>query len=79
MEIIVDKDKKLVEVWLSRIESATPETEAALKLIYDEYSKMKFKTVVFRSGGGNLSDYVEALIRNNRTKLAKNDLAQKSY
>lgn len=48
MEIIVDKDKKLVEVWLSRIESATPETEAALKLFYDEYSKMKFKTVVFR-------------------------------
>ena len=39
MEIIVDKDKKLVEVWLVRIESATPETEAALKLIYDEYSK----------------------------------------
>lgn len=79
MEIIVDKDKKLVEVWLSHIESETPETEAALKLIYDEYSKMKFKTVVFRSGGGNLSDYVEVLIRNNRAKIAKNDLAQKSY
>lgn len=35
MEIIVDKDKKLVEVWLSHIESAMPETEAALKLIYE--------------------------------------------
>ena len=79
MEIIVDKDKKLVEVWLSRIESEAPETEAALKLIYDEYSKMKFKTVVFRSGGGSLSDYVEALIRNNRAKLAKKDLEQKIY
>ena len=79
MEIIVDKDKKLVEVWLSRIESEAPETEVALKLIYDEYSKKKFKAVVFRSGGGNLNDYVEALIRNNRAKLAKNDLAQKIY
>lgn len=77
MEIIVDKENKLVEVWLSRIESAASETETALKLIYDEYSRIRFKTVVFRSGGGNLSDCVEALIRNNRTKLAKMDSAQK--
>ena len=69
MEIIVDDEKKLVEVWLSRLESSKPETEASLKLIYDEYSKIKFKTVVFRSGGGNLSDYVEALVRNNKRKL----------
>lgn len=54
MEIIVDKDKKLVEVWLSRIESAAPETEAALKLIYDEYSKMKCKMVVFRRGAASI-------------------------
>lgn len=74
MEIIVDKENKLVEVWVSSAENSMPDTEAKLKLIYAEYSKINYKTVVFRSGSADLSKCIEALIKSNMMKFAREDM-----
>lgn len=79
MEIVVDNENRLVEVWVSSVESSMSETETKLKLICDKYSKIKFKTVVFRSGNCDLIIYTKALIRSNIMKFAKNDLNQMKH
>ena len=76
MEIIVDKENKLVEVWLSREESTKPETDILLKPLYAVNTRQKYKTVVFRSGSANLSDCIEALIRHNMIRFAEEDMSE---
>jgi hypothetical protein len=74
MEIIVDDKAKLVEVWLTKAEASCESIDKDLKPIYEEYTKRKYKTVVFRSGKGSLDEHIETLIRRNKIKFAEQDI-----
>lgn len=70
MEIVEDKEKRVVEVWLTNEESAAPTTEQRLKAIIAQNKERKFQTVVFRSGRTSLAALTETIIRHNRLKLS---------
>ena len=78
MKVSVDEEKSLVCVWVEHKNSGKPEAEDAINQICAHYSKQNYKVVVFRSGSGNLSDLLEALIRNNRFKFAQEELQKSS-
>ena len=78
MKVDIDEEKRLVYVWIECENSGKPEAEDAIKQICAQYSSQNYKVVVFRSGSGNLSDLLEALIRNNRFKFAQEELQNSS-
>lgn len=73
MEIVVDKEYKIVELWLTNEESSNPATNTFIDNICAEYSKNKYKVVIFRSGTGNLKSLTETLLRNNMLKFAEKE------
>lgn len=69
MEVIVDEPNKLVEVWITNSDSEKQATKLFLETLYKENKIQKYKTVVFRSGKGNLEDFTSALISKNYRKI----------
>ena len=74
MKMSVDKDKKIVELWLTTAEQNDPALMESLKPYYGAWREKKYRPVVFRSGGRDLLDLTEGLLLHNRTVAARRDL-----
>lgn len=74
MKMFVDKDKKIVELWLTTAEQNDPALMGSLKPLYEAWCEKKYRPVVFQSGGRDLLDLTEGLLLHNRTVAARQDL-----
>lgn len=71
MEIIVQEQRKLVTVWLTRKEQENGALREQLKSLYAGYAEKKYTVAVFLSGGGELYHNTRDLLLYNRRKLAE--------
>lgn len=74
MEINIDDDKKLVEVWLTSMEKNDSALRASLPPLYREFKDKGYLVAVFESGAGDLSGNTLSLLLHNREALAKQAL-----
>lgn len=74
MKMLVDKDKKIVELWLTTAEQNDRTLMESLKPLYGAWREKQYRPVVFRSGGRDLLDLTEGLLLHNRTVAARRDL-----
>jgi hypothetical protein len=71
LEINVLDDKKIVEIWLTRVEQENPALNASLKDIYAEYKQKKYTVAVFMSGNRNLYQSTLDLLSYNKKRVAE--------
>ena len=69
MEINVNNEKKLVDIWLTRAERDDAELREKLKPLYAKYHAMKYLVTVFESGDEDLKESVVGLLKFNRKRL----------
>ena len=68
MEICVNDDSKIVEIWLSNSEKSDTQLRESLKPMYADYKKRKYTVAVFESGAGDLSEGTTGLLMQNRVQ-----------
>lgn len=68
MEINVDKEKKMVDIWLTKAEKNDEKLKESLKKVYKKYSEEKYLVAVFMSGE---QDLYEMLLYNRRRMAEK--------
>ena len=66
MEINVNENKKIVEVWLSNEEKNNRQIKESLEKIYSDYKKIKYLVVVYESGSADLFSGTKSLLVQNR-------------
>ena len=66
MEINVNENKKIVEVWLSNEEKNSNLIKNKLKELYDMYKKTKYIVAVYESGNADLFSGTKSLLVQNR-------------
>ena len=66
MNITIDNNAKIVQIWMTNAEKADDELRASLSSAYQQYKQLKYKVAVFESGQGNLFDYTSGLLLHNR-------------
>lgn len=71
MEINVNKERMLVEIWLSCDEREDPKLLERLKPVFGKYREEKFLVVLFESGKGDLYQETRDLLCYNRKRLAQ--------
>ncbi len=71
MEILVQEQRKLVTVWLTRKEQENSALRERLKSLYAGYAEKKYTVVEFLSGGEELYRNTRDLLLYNRRKLAE--------
>jgi len=71
LEIVVDDDKKRVEIWLTRAEGDDMALRESLKPLFVQYKNMKYLVAVFNSGEQDLLANTRDLLLHNRNLLAK--------
>lgn len=74
MEIMVQDERRLVEIWLSRAERDDEVLQRRLKPIYAAYKAKKYLVAVLCSGDKDLLDSTTGLLRYNQKVSAENDL-----
>lgn len=52
MELNIREDKKLVNIWLTKLEKADSVLQNRLNELYTEYKAKKYVVAVFESGSG---------------------------
>ena len=70
MEITVNKDKKIVEVWLTNAEQEDASISARLKQLYAKYQNTDYTVAVFKSGKRDVYQSVLDLCKYNRMRAA---------
>ena len=75
MEINVHHDKKTVDIWLTRAESADGALREYLKPIYKKYAELKYFVAVFESGTEDLLKGTAALLQYNLVLKARKELS----
>ena len=68
MEVVVNEKIKLVEIWLTKAEMCDIHMDNRVKSLCRGFKEKKYRTVVFRSGMGNLEDLTAALVNKNYRK-----------
>lgn len=76
MKIDVLDKEKIVEVWLTNAEKASPALQSELKALYAEYKPKKYMVAVYESGRGNLFDDTLALLQYNKRRSAERIVQQ---
>lgn len=76
MEINVDNEHKLVELWLPHDEQNDPAFLEALKPRYREYAAKKYLVAVFHSGKRELYEATTDLLCYNRKRTAQLEVEQ---
>ncbi len=71
MEINVNMEKKIVELWLTKTEKADEKFRESLKPLYKKYHDQKYTVAVFLSGKGDLFEGTRDLLIHNKRVLAK--------
>jgi len=66
MEINVNENKKIVEIWLSNEEKNNSLTKEKLRELYDKYKKTKYIVAVYESGSADLLSGTKSLLSQNR-------------
>ena len=66
MEINVNENKKIVEVWLSNEEKNNRMTKEKLKELYMKYKNTKYIVAVYESGSADLLSGTKSLLSQNR-------------
>lgn len=65
MKVDVQKDDKLVLVWLSKAEKEEAYAQQELQQIISDYRKSKFRIVVMHSGYQDLTEHTMRLLSEN--------------
>lgn len=68
MEINVDKEKKMVDIWLTKAEKNAEKLKESLKEVYKKYSEQKYMVAVFMSGEQDLYENTRDLLLYNLEK-----------
>lgn len=76
MEICVNEESKLVEIWLTSGEKRNAQFSERLAPIYREYKEKKYLVAVFQSGERNLCDATADLLCYNRKRLAQREVEE---
>ena len=74
MEFIVDKQKKLAQVWMSHADQKSAEKQSKLDAFLADCRAKKIFVCVFESGDGNLTENTKELLTynyNNPPRRAK--------
>jgi hypothetical protein len=66
MEISINENKKIVEVWLSNEEKNNSLIKEKLKELYAKYKKTKYIVAVYESGNADLLSGTKSLLTQNR-------------
>ena len=66
MEINVNENKKIVEIWLSNEEKNNTFIKEKLKELYEKYKKTKYIVAVYESGNADLFSGTKSLLSQNR-------------
>lgn len=67
MDMQVDHNSKLVNIWLTNAEKRDENLRESLAPIYREYKAQHYLVAVFESGEGNLLEGTKNLLLHNRT------------
>ncbi|MCI8785562.1 MAG: hypothetical protein HFI84_02750 [Eubacterium sp.] len=71
MQVEVNEQFKFASVWLTNEEKDNADIIDSLQPLMEKYKKMKYRFVVFQSGGQNLLDLTKDLLAHNKN-LDKN-------
>ena len=71
MEININDQQKLVEIWLTREESQNQDLKASLQDLYAQYKAKNYLVAVFQSGEKDLYDSTLGLLLYNRKRSAQ--------
>lgn len=74
MEININKERRIVDVWLSTQESCDPVLKERLGLLYQIFAAQKYLVAVFRSGERDLVQSTSDLLCYNRKRIAELEL-----
>ena len=71
MEVKVDHDMKLVEIWLTKAEQEDTALRESLRLQYQAYKEKKYMVAQFHSGTQDLYGLTRDLLLYNRKRSAQ--------
>ncbi len=71
MEINVNDEMKMVDVWLTNADKSDPAVQAKLKALYAHYKQKKYMVATFLSGNQPLQPSISDLLRYNRRRSAE--------
>ena len=71
MEINIQNDRKIVEIWLTHAESTDTALRGDLQEIYAAYRAKNYTVAVFTSGQGDLYEHTRDLLLFNRRRSAE--------
>ena len=74
MEINVDKEKEMVDIWLTKAEKNDEKLKESLKEVYKKYSEQKYLVAVFMSGEQDLYENTRDLLLYNRRRMAEKEV-----
>lgn len=74
MEINVDKEKKMVDIWLTKAEKNDEKLKESLKEVYKKYSEQKYMVAVSMSGERDLYENTRDLLLYNRRRMAEKEV-----
>ena len=74
MQMTINENSKIVELWLTRAEKADAAVQEALKPIYQKYKEQKYLVAVFLSGEEELYPQTRDLLLYNRRRLAEKEV-----
>ncbi len=71
MEIKIDREAGIAEIWLTKAERDNKELRESLKPLYKKFRAAKLLPAVFLSGDKDLFDLTAALLKYNRRRSAE--------
>ena len=74
MEINVDREKEMVDIWLTKAEKNDEKLKESLKEVYKKYSEQKYLVAVFMSGEQDLYENTRDLLLYNRRRMAEKEV-----
>ena len=77
MQMRVQKEQKIVELWLTRAEKDDPAFQSSLKPLCQQYKAKNYLVAVFLSGEADLYQQTRDLLLYNRRRLAEQDVRKR--
>ena len=74
MDIHINEEERMVELWLTQSEKGDKDFRAALRPFYESYVNRKYKIVFFLSGESELLSGCRDLLLHNRGLVVKEPL-----
>ncbi|MCD7724604.1 MAG: hypothetical protein LUI12_03485 [Clostridiales bacterium] len=76
MEVVIDKENRIAEIWVKSVESGKESVEEEINNLVAAFTLAKLKTVIIRSEKEDLSKCMENLIRSNMYEFAKEKIKE---